>query len=209
MDQWRFVYPVRLPVHPSKEKLQKDDVRGHRRRRRNGKRKPSKWVGEHKTVFNEHGVDWVKPVVHRGAFGGNCKYLPEQESDNLWYKTLPDREKHVIEFYRRFYKHAQERRVPWNLNDSLSRSTKVVMNQEEHTSRTVTPSSKLWCAWLTPPRYLIGSELMSLQGMFPDMYSASSCSDHQRRVLSGNAFSTTVLAAVIMATLAEVAPYLD
>eukprot|EP00959_Pyramimonas_sp_CCMP1952_P172673 3607988-Pyramimonas_sp.AAC.1 len=90
----------------------------------------------------------------------------------------------------------------------MQRAVRVLITQMDGSARTITPGCKLWCRWLDPPRDLVGAEKMSIQGMFPDMHDLGSLSNHQENVLAGNAYSTTVLAAVLMAVFVEFLEYL-
>ena len=163
-----------------------------------GSRSLPAWTRQHRAMFTKHAVPWVEPVLHQSGHGP-CGYSP-MERDNAFYQSLSDREKHMIVFLQ--HKFGNDSVIPWDLHDSLERLVPRIGTQCPRTVRTITPGAKLWCAFLRPQRFLIGVEKMSLQGVFPDMYCGRYTSG-QLSDLAGNAFSTTVIAAIVLALLAE------
>ena len=157
-----------------------------------------KWVSQHRRIFEECSVEWVEPVLHDTEHGP-CGYSAMEE-DNVFYQSLTDRQKHVLVLLS--WRYGERTGVPWDLHDSLERLVPRIDAQLPSSLRTVTPGAKLWCAFLRPQRFLIGAELMAMQGMFPEMY-AGGFADSLLSSLAGNAFSTTVVAAIVLALLAE------
>ena len=158
-----------------------------------GAAESDKYKEKHREYMASKGVSWA------------TLQPPPGTKQSPWFMTLPPREKEVIAF--------TIQAVPGAISVDCGQRVDRAPTGRGHTLPTVTPGGKTFLMYPARGsdqprnRFLIGSEALCLQGFPMNLFDAvpeeSRPSEPQLADLAGNAFPSTVLAAVLLAVYAH------
>jgi site-specific DNA-cytosine methylase len=156
---------------------------------------------KHKAVFDKYNIPWKQPSSFKKRGVGKLHLDEDAEATNIWYASLPDREKLNLYFCRLKFPAAsdEDRKRVFILTRSLER---LAHNKPRiGVAPCVKPLDKMWLDWLG--RYALAEEKMALQGHFLNTYDAKSVNSTTLASLAGNTIPTTLCSALNHCLMAE------
>ena len=176
---------------------------------------PEGWRAKHREFFQNKGIAWTALQV------------PDEVKESPWFKFLTERERDIVAWGIMF---AEQKQAAAKLS-AASQDKRSAASQDskylavdvsqrldrcrvscDGTLFTVLPSQKVYLlgqdgcgkAKVGAGRLLLGTESLALQGY---LHGACQCSDSQKQDLAGNAFTSTVLLALLLALYANLPDY--
>ena len=129
---------------------------------------------------------------------GPCGLDTERERNNLWYATLPSREKYVLYLIEQLHPRESPTDMrPLVLSRSAFRAARDAPNSGKFMC--AMPRQKVWLEWLD--RWQTGMERMMIQGFFENAFKSKGFTNAQLSDLGGNAVGIPVCAAIHLALL--------
>ena len=176
---------------------------------------PEGWRAKHREFFQNKDIAWTALQV------------PDEVKESPWFKFLTERERDIVAWGIMF---AEQKQAAAKLS-AASQDKRSAASQDskylavdvsqrldrcrvscDGTLFTVLPSQKVYLlgqdgcgkAKVGAGRLLLGAESLALQGY---LHGACQCSDSQKQDLAGNAFTSTVLLALLLALYANLPDY--
>ena len=191
----------------SKRFAQKDNINQKYLKASNNRWVKPKWYDEMRKVWETHQIVWIEPTCssHIMHHVGAQELEPLRERTNIWYSSLPTREKYTLYLVERvFPRHGTEKRA---FITSRSAQRAAVDRPTADRYPCTLPRTKVWLEWLD--RVQTGTEKMATQGFFEQEFLDARLSQTALADLAGNAVSVPVTACILHHLVAEFADVLD
>ena len=151
-----------------------------------------------RALFAACGVEWVQPA-NFAPYKCGLAGISNLEPDNVFYTTLPYREKLVLKLIEEAYPYTKDVVCTSVISRSAERASKC--RPRVGITGCVKPLDKVWLHWLQRP--MLAEEKMALQGWQYGSYDAKHISKNELANMAGNAIPIPLVMAVDFAFMSD------